>query len=591
MIPRGANKKVYEHFDSFLKTSIIGNDSYITENTGIFTIDNLNSCVTAFVDNPDTSGENFDKKLENQFTKTSTEVKEVFAHFIWLWAMPAEDMKDNGKKSAVTRFLGEDYNEKLKDVFVDGGIGSAGQRHKFKKQFEIAYLLLLFREVKNKVQTKSINDISLLKQEIETLCKELYYNNENTTATTDDKLKKAGNEFRASHHILLHLCNPDKYEAIAAQNHKDAIINTFSSLLDKENTDELSNDIDDIIFKIREKLKSELGYDVNFYDKEIQDAWNFRESKYDVSEVTLFEYKKAMVFYGPPGTSKTYSANRLAENLITKHYFRNKEKIKNKEYIKEYFKNKKKIFKDHIHRLQLHSNYNYEDFIAGIHIENKNSVVKKGYLLNLIDKIKDDFLPHILILDEINRTDISRLFGELFSALEYRDESIQLSVGNLEISLPENLYFIGTMNEIDFSLERVDFALRRRFLWQFKGFEKKILIEMLEEKNRIQKTGINDKDIKRFAKRCKKLNKKISAMSELGENYQIGHTFFAEAVDIFKSYKEIHSGRKNLNFLNQPMNILWEISIKPMLQAILGNMDADSKNNKINELLKEFMNG
>lgn len=583
MKPSWANQKVYDYFDSFLRTSILGNDSYITDNTGIFTIENLNSCVSAFVDNPDTSDRNFDAKSKDQFSKTSREVREVFAHFIWLWAISASDMTGQGKKGAVTRFLDEDYNEKLKDIFVNGGIGSAGQRHKLNKPFEIAYLLLLFRDIKNKVQTKSITDINSLKQEIEILCKELYYNNDKTTATTDDKLKKAGKEFLALHHILLHLCNPDKYEAIAAQKHKNAIINTFFSLLEKKNTDGLWKDIDESIFEIRKKLNDELGYEVNFYDKEIQDAWNFGESKDDVSEVTLFEYKKAMIFYGPPGTSKTHSANRLAELLITKQYFRNKQNIK------EYFKNSTKIFEDHIHHLQLHSNYNYEDFIAGLHIEDKNSVVKKGFLLNLIDKIKDDTLPHILILDEINRTDISRLFGELFSALEYRNKSIQLSVGNLEISLPENLYFIGTMNEIDFSLERVDFALRRRFLWQFKGFDKNILLQMLKEKNKNLTTNINDNDLDTFANRCEKLNKEISAMPELGENYQIGHTFFAEVVDIFKSFKGIHSGR--LVFLNQPVNILWEISIKPMLQAILGNMDTDTKNIKINELKKTFVNG
>lgn len=583
MKPNWANQKVYDYFDFFLRTSILGNDSYITDNLGIFTIDNLNACVSAFVDNPDTSDRNFDEKSKDQFANAAQEVKIVFAHFIWLWALSASDMRSWGKKSAVTKFLGEDYEDKLQDIFVDGGIGNAGQRHKLNKPFEIAYLLLLFRDIKNKVQTKSIKDINSLKQEIETLSKELYYNNDKTTATTDDKLKKAGKEFLALHHILLHLCNPDKYEAIAAQKHKDAIINTFFSLLDKENTDGLWDDIDESIFEIRKKLKDELGYEINFYDDEIQDAWNFGESKDDVSEVTLFEYKKAMVFYGPPGTSKTHSANRLAELLITKQYFRNKQSIK------DFFKNSDKIFKDHIHNLQLHSNYNYEDFIAGLHIEDKNSIVKKGFLLNLIDKIKNDTLPHILILDEINRTDISRLFGELFSALEYRNKNIKLSVGDLEISLPENLYFIGTMNEIDFSLERVDFALRRRFLWQIKGFDKNILLQMLKEKNGSLKTNINENDIDTFANRCERLNKEISAMPELGENYQIGHTFFAEVIDIFKSFKGIHSGR--LVFLNQPVNILWEISIKPMLQAILGNMDTDSKNEKIKKLQKVFVNG
>jgi 5-methylcytosine-specific restriction protein B len=560
MKPSWAKQDVYNYFDAFLQKSILNNDSYITDNPGIFTIDNLNACVTAFVDNPDTGDRNFDAKSKDQFLRTSKEIQEVFAHFIWLWGMPASDMTSSGKKGTVIRFLGDEYNEKLSSFFVDGGIGSAGQRHKLNKPFEISYLLLLFRDVKSNLQTKHISDVASLKKYIETLCRELYYNNEATTNTADEKLKIAGKEFLALHHILLHLCDPDKYEAIAAQKHKDAIINTFFSLLGKENTEGLWDDIDESILAIRKKLDEVFGCEVSFYDEKIQDAWNFGESKDDVSEVTLFEYKKAMVFYGPPGTSKTHSATRLAELLIAKQYFRNKQNIK------EYFENSDKIFEEHIHHLQLHSNYNYEDFIAGMHIEDKSSVVKPGYLLNLIEKIKADPLPHILILDK----------------------KIRLSIGDLEIALPANLYFIGTMNEIDFSLERIDFALRRRFLWQFKGFDRGILRNMIQQKKKELGMNISDTDIEIFINRCERLNKEVSAMPELGENYQVGHTFFAEVVDIFKSLKGVHSGR--LYFLNQPVNILWEISIKPILQAFLGNMDADSKRDKINDLQKVLIN-
>jgi 5-methylcytosine-specific restriction enzyme B len=581
MIPSWANKQVYYHFDNFLEKCIINNDSYITENPGIFTTDNLNACVVAFVDNPDEGDRNFDAKSKDQFANYSISVKEVFAHFIWLWGLPASDMRSWGKKGAVTRFLEEEYNDKLANVFLDGGIGSAGQRHKLQKPFEIAYLLLLFRELKS----TQLSDIPSTKKHLESLCRELYYNNEETTATDDNKLKKAGKGFRAMHHIILHLCDPQKYEAIAAQKDKNAIINTFYSLLDKENTEGLWDDQDDTILQIREKLSEIYGAQIDsFYDgAQIERAWNFGESKDDISIDVLFEYKKALVFYGPPGTSKTYSATRLAELLISKHYFRNRKNIK------DYFENADKIFEKHIHNLQLHSNYNYEDFIAGLHIEKENSVVKPGYLLNLIEKIKNDQLPHILILDEINRTDISRLFGELFSALEYRNKKIKLSIGELEITLPANLYFIGTMNEIDFSLERIDFALRRRFLWQFKGFDRNILWSMIQHKKRELKMNISDTDIETFINRCERLNKEVSAMPELGENYQVGHTFFAEVVDIFKSQKGVHSGR--LYFLNQPVNILWEISIKPILQAFLGNMDAESKRDKMNELHKMMVNG
>ena len=585
MKPSWAKQEVYNYFDAFLQTSILGNDSFITDNIDIFSISNLDVCVTAFVDNPDTGERNFDEKSKDQLSKSSIDVQIVFAHFIWLWGLSTSDMRNWGKKSAVTRFLGNEFENKLYNVFVDGGIGSAGQRHKLNKPFEIAYLLLLFRDVKNNLGEKQIKDVPTLKNYIETLCRELYYNNETTAATTDTKLKTAGKEFLAMHHILLHLCNPEKYEAIAAQKHKDAIINTFFSLLDKENTEGLWDDIDDTILQIRKKLDELFGYELSFYDDEIQDAWNFGESKDDVSEVALFEYKKALIFFGPPGTSKTYSAIRLAELLITKQYFRNKKNIK------EYFEKSDKIFEKYIHYLQLHSNYNYEDFIAGLHIEDKNTIVKPGFLLKLIDEVKDDPMPHILILDEINRTDISRLFGELFSAMEYRSKKIKISVGDLEIALPENLYFIGTMNEIDFSLERVDFALRRRFLWQFKGFDRNILSLMIYEKRKKNELikSIIDNDIETFINRCERLNSEVSSMPELGVNYQIGHTFFAEIVDIFKSFKGIHNGR--LYFLSQPVSILWEISIKPIIQAFLGNMDADTKSVKLNELQKVFMNG
>jgi len=435
--------------------------------------------------------------------------------------------------------------------------------------------------VKKNLESRQINDIQALKKYLEQLCNELDSDNKETTITTDDKLKTVSKGTLALHHILLHLCAPEKYEAIAALKHKKAIVDTFYSLIDHGDTERHSEDIDENISAIRKELEIIFGTEMSFYDKKIQDAWNFGESKNDASEVTLFEYKKAIVFYGPPGTSKTHSATRLAELLISKQYFRNKLDLR------KFFDNYETIFRDQIHHLQLHSNYHYEDFIAGLHIEENSSKVKPGFLLNLIDKIKDDTLPHILILDEINRTDIARLFGELFSALEYRTKKIKLSVGDLEIALPPNLYFIGTMNEIDFSLERIDFALRRRFLWQFKGFDRNILHSMIRQKKADIK--ISDEDIETFIDRCESLNKEVSETPELGENYQVGHTFFAEVVDIYKSMHGIHSGR--LNFLNHPVNVLWEISIKPILLAFLGNMDADAKKEKIKAFHKLWIGG
>lgn len=105
---------------------------------------------------------------------------------------------------------------------------------------------------------------------------------------------------------------------------------------------------------------------------------------------------------------------------------------------------------------------------------------QEGYLLKLLEIVRKDNYPNVLILDEINRIDLSRLFGEFFSALEKRDTDISTSVGGFIINVPKNLYVIGTMNEIDFSLERVDFALRRRFVWLFFGYNQDALKNIIK---------------------------------------------------------------------------------------------------------------
>ena len=204
--------------------------------------------------------------------------------------------------------------------------------------------------------------------------------------------------------------------------------------------------------------------------------------------------------------------------------------------------------------------------------------------MKLLDTISSDTdKTHVLILDEINRVDLSRLFGELFSAIENRNEPVDLPVeveGTKQITIPDNLYIIGTMNEIDFSLERVDFALRRRFSWFFYGFSEDALKDIIEDK-------LKDKPINKFTdelqtkyvQSCKEFNKMIDDDPDLGKRYQIGHTFFAEIVDIWKdmSQKEIKSIQE----------ILWNISIGPMIEAYLGNCDEKDKMEKRLEPFKK----
>ncbi|MCU0349621.1 MAG: AAA family ATPase [Flavobacterium sp.] len=283
---------------------------------------------------------------------------------------------------------------------------------------------------------------------------------------------------------------------------------------------------------------------------------------------------------------------RLAQALITQANFQDPENVR------KYFSENTDIVENKIHRLQLHTNYTYEDFVAGIQLINHQTVPVKGKLFNiceLAEKDKAKKIPHVLILDEINRVDLSRLFGEVFSALENRNVPIEVSVADFKLNIPDNLYVIGTMNEIDFSLERIDFALRRRFLWFLYGFKADILSQIIWQKNSELNTRLEGEEVGKFIEKSKSLNDALMLLPELGEQYQIGHTFFGEVVDIYARYKEIEGYRNKMK--NQlyrtdgAVRILWNISIKPMIEAFFGNLDKETKDEKLKELESKFING
>ena len=159
----------------------------------------------------------------------------------------------------------------------------------------------------------------------------------------------------------------------------------------------------------------------------------------------LLMEKKQVVFYGPPGTGKTYVAQKLAEHLADGD-------------------------EDRVTFVQFHPSYAYEDFVQGYRPISVNGQVsyeiKPGPLMNAAKAAGEDPDPdanHFLIIDEINRGNLAKVFGELYFLLEYRDKKIRLLYDDKPFSLPKNLYIIGTMNTADRSIALVDLALRRRF--------------------------------------------------------------------------------------------------------------------------------
>lgn len=580
---------IYEFYDKFIQDFLIDGNSILSAHTGILNDASIKGCFSNYIENYNDTKGSFDDKVTDQFKNADLSTRLVFAHAEWLWSFAVDDIKIPTKKGYVKRITNL-TDEELIDTIYPIGFGSAGQWHTNNKYDEIKFILIVIRFIRQKIVLGEITKVQEAKNWIEYICLFQKYGTENETYTLPDTFKTELQEKSlAVTNILTYAGNPDNYERIASENHKNQILISFWGLLtDEQKVDENLN-TDDKILLIRKELGALTNPNFDFYEFDYARIWNYSLTEEGFSEVQGLQYKKAIILYGPPGTSKTFTAKHLADALITYAF------LKNKTNVTKFFREKPDVTKDRIHHLQLHPNYTYEDFIAGYQLKDGNTQKTPGTLFKICEKAKSDLgatpnddMPHVLILDEINRIDLSRLFGEVFSALENRDQPIQVGVGDLELTIPRNLYVIGTMNEIDFSLERIDFALRRRFLWFFYGYDENTLRNIIRHKNKALGAKLRmEAEMNRFIRNASQLNRKISSIPELGKQYQIGHTFFAEIVEIYKSYKEI-GGYKSLKYQlyrgDGATNILWKISLEPMLVSFLGNMELEVQN----EILKEL---
>ena len=263
---------------------------------------------------------------------------------------------------------------------------------------------------------------------------------------------------RMQREAILHLVFPDSFEPIISVPIKEKIANAFSDLVSVA-----GEDLDRRLQQIRQSLEPLYGVEFTYYQSPVKEIWQDQNALPPVlltgsmetlgiqlhlpasflAEIgTLLEDKKQVIFQGPPGTGKTYVARKLASHLAGSE--------------------------ERLTFVQFHPSYAYEDFIQGFRPRGEGGQVgfalKAGPLLSAADRARNEpDAKHFLVIDEINRGNLGKVFGELYFLLEYREEAISLQYSDEEFSLPENLYVIGTMNTADRSIALVDLALRRRF--------------------------------------------------------------------------------------------------------------------------------
>lgn len=303
-----------------------------------------------------------------------------------------------------------------------------------------------------------------------------------------------------------------------------------------------------------------------------------------------------VILYGPPGTGKTFAVRNSLKYLCQGDESR-------------------------YEIVQFHPSFTYEDFIEGI---KPKGVTKDGSIkFELVDGVfkkfckraKEDFVKarlekrepnsYYFIVDEINRANLSSVFGETLSLLEkgYRHNGIDgtnlmktqysgliedlindnpeseslayhIEGGNVYFGVPENVYFIGMMNDVDKSIDTFDLALRRRFKWIRKDCDYDVIENDVKFRN-----GDDFNNIEEYRKCCEELNNFISHGLGLGKSYEFGHSFFMKITSIANS--------KNITLKN--LETLFKLHLQPTFKEYLRAMYPESElDKKVAEALQKF---
>ncbi|MFR4826700.1 MAG: AAA family ATPase [Veillonella nakazawae] len=266
------------------------------------------------------------------------------------------------------------------------------------------------------------------------------------------------------------------------------------------------------------------------YDKaRFLDSVYMDEDSYDTL-VSLVKSKKNIILQGAPGVGKTFAAKRLAYSMMG---------------VKD---------PNRVMMVQFHQSYSYEDFIMGFRPSENGFKLKHGVFYEFCKRAEvDSDNDYFFIIDEINRGNLSKIFGELFMLLESdkRGVALQLLYADEKFSIPENLYIIGMMNTADRSLAMLDYALRRRFAF----FDLKPAFESDGFKS--YQHSLNNDKFNKLIDCIKQLNLAIKSDETLGAGFCIGHSYFCD-LDKSETYEREDSLDRIVEFELIPLlNEYW----------------------------------
>lgn len=470
----GNAERVEAFGQRLLADSMLEERSFLTGER-IWTSEVFRELQERYCDSPDESDKKFDEKLRIQLRNASSRALQLFAE---LYVVDLAVLGNVGAETKIAKIdallqrctpplslRGDNAPTgaaQVVDMFEHGGVLNGGQGFNTGRWRQMRYLINLGAAWCALTPTEREQRATDPLQLVAAL--------EELTDTTEPQIMKA----------LCYMLMPESFVPISSKKHLAWITKYFGSRIPAH----LSSAPHQMQASgIREQIRQERDSDWDFYDD--PDEWQatttptpktgaakaavtetVAEPAIDEDEaerITLLELDDAaadtllvdrvwlerlrhlllrrhqVVFQGPPGTGKTYLARRIAAQLTGK--------------------------KDRVKLVQFHPAYSYEDFFEGFRPTQDGTLrLVPGPLRTLADEaLANPELSYFLIIDEMNRGNLAKIFGELYFLLEYRDETVQLMYSQEPFTLPNNLFIIATMNTADRSIALVDAAMRRRF--------------------------------------------------------------------------------------------------------------------------------
>ena len=332
--------------------------------------------------------------------------------------------------------------------------------------------------------------------------------------------KNVSQQTRPMRNAMLYLLFPDYVERASASTHKRRIIEWFGDVTSNADEAETKLPEDRVVYAIRKRLEQEAGSEeLDFYQSPLQERWDPWKSPDKQSPDPSIRKVMNVILYGPPGTGKTYKTARRCVEICDGSGQRTDDQIRDRY--------RQLVVARRIDFVTFHQSYGYEEFVEGLRPETGTDAgirleATDGVLKRIAARAATADEPFVLVIDEINRANISKVMGELITLVEEdkrQDAENELAVtlphSGERFTLPANLHLLGTMNTADRSIALLDTALRRRFRFEEMAPDPELLDEAANE------TGVPLQDVLRA------MNERLEWL--LDRDHLIGHAWFMGA--------------------------------------------------------------